>query len=384
MVDMDEMMDKVNNINSRVEKLYSKAKEAVNSDCYLKSCIAQQAKEITELTRQVDNQKDTIKNMGDNLIAIAKERDNLAASLEAEKEHAKACNNNFYDYRLSTTATIKGYQQELEKVGAERDGAKADVKVLNKNHQALGEQYNDLMRKYDEVRSERDTAKALNEQLHADFDVLAKNHKELGEQYSDLRLKYENADCRIAKLRDELKDREVTIKMLKDDLEEVGRLKIELATVKQELGDQLYYRDAEIKSLKETISNLKTEIKYSKTRYVDKTIEFNRLSKESLNLKGERDALTKELAKYSWKRVDRSEPLPFEDHELYLFAIDGYSTPVKGKFHDDSLSNISIIVDDGDGKGPVYKVLFFMDGHIRYWTPLPEMPDMPKGGNDDD
>lgn len=300
MVDLDEMMDKINNINARVEELYSKEvysnKEALNSiygvdyDCYLKSCIAQQAKEITELTCQVKNQKDTIN-------AIAKERDNLAASLETEKAHAKTCNDNFYEYRLSSNGTIKGYQQELEK-----------------------------------VRSERETIKALNERLHADFDVLAKNHKELGEQYHDLQRQL----C------------------------------------------------AEIKSLNDTISNLKTDIKYSKTRYIDKTIAFNRLNGEYLDLKGERDALTKELAKYSWKRVDRSEPLPFKDHDLYLFAIDGYSTPVKGKFHDDSLSNISIIVDEGDGRGPVYKVIFFMDGHIRYWTPLPEMPDMPKGGNDDD
>ena len=371
MVDMDEMMDKINNINSRVEELYSKAKAAVNSiygvnsDCYLKSCIAQQAKEITELTRQVDNQKDTIKNMGGNLIAIAKERDNLAASLAAETERTKTCNKDFYEYRLSSNGTIKGYQQELEK-----------------------------------VRSERDTTKALNEQLKADFGVLAENHKALGEQYSDLRLKYENADCRIAKLRDELKDREATIKMLKDDLEEkvneykdaikfasvkeVERLKIELATVKQELGDQLYYRDAEVKSLKETINNLKTEILTYKTRYANKTIEFNKLKREHLDLKKERDALTETVAKYSWKRIDRSEPLPFKDHDLYLFAIDGYSTPVKGKFHDDSLSNISIIADEGDGRGPVYKVIFFMDGHIRYWMPLPEMPDMPEGGNDDD
>lgn len=371
MVDMDEMMDKINNINSRVEELYSKAKEAVNSiygvnsDCYLKSCIAQQAKEITELTRQVDNQKDTIKNMGDNIIAIAKERDNLAASLAAETERTKTCNKDFYEYRLSSNGTIKGYQQELEK-----------------------------------VRQERDTAKALNEQLRADFGVLAENHKALGEQYSDLRLKYENADCRIAKLRDELKDKEASIKMLKDDLEEktneytdalkfelvkeIERLKLECSVIKQELGDQLYYKDAEIKSLKETISNLKTEILTYKTRYANKTIEFNRLKKERLDLKSEYDNLVKAADKYSWKRVDCLTSSTLEDHCLYLFAVDGYSTPVKGKFHADGLSNITIIVDDGKGKGPEQKTIFFMDGHIRYWTPLPEMPDMPKGGNDDD
>lgn len=309
MVDMDEMMDKIDNINSRVEKLYSKefhecepvgtleGKEAVNSIYGLKSCIAQQAKEITELTRQVDNQKDTIKNMSDNLIAIAKERDNLTASLEAEKEHAKACNNNFYEYRLSTAATTKGYQQELER-----------------------------------VRSERDTIKALNEQLNADFGVLAKNHKALGEQYSDLK----NQICR------------------------------------------------ELESKEEQIKLLKLDIKESKIRYVNKTIEFNRLNGEHLDLKREYDNLVIGANKYSWKRVDRSEPLPLEDHQLYLFAIDGYPTPVKGKFHDDSLSNITIIVDDGKGKGPEQKVLFFMDGHIRYWTPLPEMPDMPKGVDDYD
>lgn len=300
MVDLDEMMDKINNINARVEELYSKEvysnKEAlnsiygVNSDYYLKSCIAQQAKEITLLTRQVDNQKDTIK-------AIAKERDNLAASLETEKAHAKTCNDNFYEYRLSSNGTIKGYQQELEK-----------------------------------VRAERETIKALNEQLHADFDVLAKNHKELGEQYHDLQRQL----C------------------------------------------------AEIKSLNDTISNLKTDIKYSKTRYIDKTIAFNRLKKERLDLKSEYDNLVKAADKYSWKRVDCLTTSTLEDHCLYLFAVDGYSTPVKGKFHADGLSNITIIVDDGKGKGPEQKTIFFMDGHIRYWMPLPEMPDMPKGGNDYD
>lgn len=183
--------------------------------------------------------------------------------------------------------------------------------------------------------------------------------------------KEETLDTAIKNVYKLSKENENLQKLAKDLTE--GKKALEES--RNEWRNALYYRDAEIKSLKETISNLKTEIKYSKTRYIDKTIEFNRLSKESLNLKGERDALTKELAKYCWNRVDTSNPLPFEDHDLYLFVIDGYSTPVKGRFHGDSLSHISIIVDDGKGKGPEHKIIFFMDGHIRYWMPLPKMPE---------
>lgn len=300
MVDLDEMMDKINNINSRVEELYSKEvynnKEAlnsiygVNSDCYLKSCIAQQAKEITLLTRQVDNQKKEI-----NL--LLKQKDKLKKKLEACESHRV----DMLAYRDNVIGMITSEK-------------------------------NDLKQELEKVRSERETIKALNEQLKADFDVLAKNHKELGEQYHDLQRQL----C------------------------------------------------AEIKSLKETISTLKTDIKYSNTRYANKTIEFNRLNGEYHDLKQEYDNLVKAADKYSWKRVDCLTTSTLEDHCLYLFAVDGYPTPVKGKFHADGLSNITVIVDDGKGKGPEQKTIFFMDGHIRYWTPLPEMPDMPKGVDDYD
>ena len=258
--------------------------------------------------------------------------------------------------------------------------------TLLKENDRLKTEVNWYKTQYDEKRieihrlkSETDDIEAIKEQLNADFGILAENHKALGKQYADLKLRYENMACQAGKLRDELKDKEASIKMLKDDLDEKTKLEIECATIKQELGDQLYYRDLEVKSLKEKINDHKTEILALKTRCANKTIECNKIKKERLDLKQERDALTEELAKYSWKRVDTSKILPFHDHDLYLFAIDGYPTPVKGKFHDDTLSKITIIVDDGKGKGPEQKVIFFIDGHIRYWRPLPEMPDMPEG-----
>ena len=102
------------------------------------------------------------------------------------------------------------------------------------------------------------------------------------------------------------------------------------------------------------------------------------LYKELAKKISEKNQLTECLAKYAWRRVSNLEPSTtddLEDHELYLFVVDGYPTPVKGKYHADSPSYITIIVDDGDGKGPQYKAFFFMDGCIRYWMPLPEMPD---------
>ena len=327
--------DKEETLDTAIKNVYKLSKENEN--------LQKLAKDLTEGKKALEESRNEWRNATHEAncdkLTLLKENDSLKDTIKNLK------------LKINSIYGLSGLQSHCENQKKEINLLLKQKDKLKKKLEACESHKVDMLAHRDNVigmiTSERDTAKACNK-------VLNKNHQALSEQYSDLRLKYENADCRIAKLRDELKDKEASIKMLKDDLEEVERLKIELATVKQELGDQLYYRDAEIKSLKETISNLKTEIKYSKTRYVDKTIEFNRLSKESLNLKGERDALTKELAKYCWNRVDTSNPLPFEDHDLYLFVIDGYSTPVKGRFH---------------------KIIFFMDGHIRYWMPLPKMPE---------
>ena len=151
---------------------------------------------------------------------------------------------------------------------------------------------------------------------------------------------------------------------------------------KENFTDSIVKKDEKISNLERSvktqidiIDHLRSEIEKWKDACIGHQVDVNNFQGAYLEAKTENDRLTECLAKYAWRRVSTLELSPFEDNELYLFVVDGYPTPVKGKYHDESPGYITIIVDDGDGRGPQYKAFFFMDGCIRYWMPLPEMPD---------
>lgn len=267
--------------------------------------------------RVIDSKEETLDMALKNVYKLSKENENLQKLVNDLTEGKKSLEESRNEWKNNT------HKANCDKLTLMKENDRLK-KEANWYHTQYAEKSIELHR----LKSETDDIEAYKEQLNADFSVLAENHKALGEQYSDLQMSYEKSAREMHQVRDELK---------------------------------------------ETIRNLKLELTTYKTKYVNKTIEFNRLNGECLDLKKEYDKLTKAADKYSWKRVNISEILPLEDHELYLFAVDGYQTPVKGRYHDDPLRNITIIVDDG--KGPEQKTLFFMDGHIRFWTPLPEMPE---------
>lgn len=117
------------------------------------------------------------------------------------------------------------------------------------------------------------------------------------------------------------------------------------------------------------------EIERWKDAYLRSQVDVDNFQRAYSESKMENDRLSECLDKYSWKRVDNTQLLPFENNELYLFVVDGYSSPVIGRYYGNAPSYITIIEENMDGKGPKYKIVFFMDGVIRYWMPLPEMPE---------
>lgn len=324
--------------NSHTEQLY---KGMVREADEYRNRFRETNEKLEAALRVIDSKEETLDMALKNVYKLSKENENLQKLVNDLTEGKKALEESRNEWKNNT------HKANCDKLTLMKENDRLK-KEANWYHTQYAEKSIELHR----LKSETDDIEAYKEQLNADFGILAENHKALGENYADLKLRYENMAFQADKLRmemkvfkDELKDKETSIKMLKADLEE---------KTKEYVG-------------------AKTEILTLKTRYANKTIEFNKLKKEHLDLKREHDNLTKAADKYSWKRVNISEILPLEDHGLYLFAVDGYPTPVKGRYHDDPLRNITILVDDG--KGPEQKVLFFMDGHIRFWTSLPEMPE---------
>ena len=215
--------------------------------------------------------------------------------------------------------------------------------------------YNELSKEYDKLKSDYNTLKEAFYKL----EHVSKTDKEnFKEAYSTVRDKADNQSKEINSL---LKSKE----LLKKEIED-------LETKLTAMRDEKEYWRAVYEKYK---SNSSEYIKKWKNAFLKSQVDVNNFQGAYSDAKKENDRLTECLSKYAWRRISTLYPPDLEDHELYLFVIDGYSTPVKGRYHDDSPSHISLIVDDGDGKGPQYKVHFFMDGVIRYWMPLPEMPD---------
>ena len=216
----------------------------------------------------------------------------------------------------------------------------------------------ELNKEYDKLKNDHNLLKeayvALDDRYHREKETWTDKYNEL---QNSIALK----NRRIAALENGAKSRNDVIDHLRLEIKELK----DSNDMKKRSIDAFY---ADVAQKTSEVNKLKKDVEAWKDAFLRSQVDVNNYVAVYSDTK-------KELDKYSWRRVDNTEPLPFEDHELYLFVVDGYPTPVKGKYHSDSLSHISIIVDDGDGKGPQYKVVFFMDGVIRYWMPLPEMPD---------
>lgn len=260
--------------------------------------------------------------------------------------------------------------EDKESLEQHNDNQRKEINNLLKANEELKKEIQGLKTKLGVVFAEKEKVRGDYERLRQDnpfekeYDTVKNNYYILKEDYEKLDNRYErekeiwSEKCNELQNSIDLKNRRIT--------------SLEQGTKTQ--SDVIDQKNSEI-------CYLRSEIEKWKDAYLRSQVDVDNFQRSYTAAKIANDGLTKCLAKYAWRRVSNLEPSTtddLEDHELYLFVVDGYPTPVKGKYHDESPSYITIIVDDGDGRGTQYKALFFMDGVIRYWMPLPEMPDTVK------
>ena len=192
--------------NSHTEQLY---KGMVREADEYRNRFTETNEKLEAALRVIESKEETRDLALKNVYKLSKENENLQQLVNDLTEGKKALEESRNEWKNNTHK------------------ANCDKLTLLKENDRLKTEVNWYKTQYDEKRielhrlkSETDDIEAIKEQLNADFGILAENHKALGKQYADLKLRYENMACQAGKLRDELKDKEASIKMLKDDLDE--------------------------------------------------------------------------------------------------------------------------------------------------------------------
>lgn len=233
-----------------------------------------------------------------------------------------------------------------------------DKESLEEHNDNQHKEINRLLKVNLALRKERKELKTRLGYVEKEYDKLKNDHNLLKEAYNKLDDRYEREKEIWSGKYNEL---QTTIDMK-------NRRITSLEQGAKNQSDVINHKKSEI-------LNLKKDVDDWKEAFLRSQVDVNNFQGAYTDAKKENDRLTECLASYGWRRVSNLEPSPFKDNELYLFIVDGYPTPVIGRYRGGDPSYIVILVDDGNGKGPQHKIVFFMDGCIRYWMPLPEMPD---------
>lgn len=247
--------------------------------------------------------------------------------------------------------------EDKEVLKEHNDNQRKEINRLLKANEALKKEIQELKTKLGVVFAEKEKVRGDYERLRQDntiekeYDKLKGDHNLLKEAYKALENRYEREKVNwmgsIIEKNQKIASLEKGAKTQSDVIDQNN--------------SEICYLKSELEKCKEACSMHQVNVNNFRNLY--------------LEVKTENDRLNECLDKYCWKRVNNLEPLPFEDNESYLFIVDGYSNPVIGRYYGGDPSHIFALIDYGNGKGPQHKIFFFMDGRIRYWMPLPEMPD---------